>query len=104
MNGCTTGVAPICSLEAQDQDGTSLQGANRLQCGGNVSCSWNTAVTTVTVTVTTTLVTPALGATGGGTTAGMQIPFNITAVNGINDVAGNPPNVLGSADRLVDYE
>jgi hypothetical protein len=104
MNGCTTGVAPICSLEAQDQDGTSLQGANRLQCGGNVSCSWNTAVTTVTVTVTTTLVTPLLGATGGGTTAGMQIPFNITAVNGINDVAGNPPNVLGSADRLVDYE
>jgi hypothetical protein len=104
MNACTTGVAPICSLEAQDQDGTSLQGANRLQCGGNVSCSWNTANTTVTVTVTTTLVTPALGTTGGGTTAGMQIPFNITAVNGINDVAGNPPNVLGSADRLVDYE
>jgi hypothetical protein len=104
MNGCTTGVAPICSMEAQDQDGTSLQGANRLQCGGNVSCSWNTALTTVTVTVTTTLITPALGATGGGTTAGMQIPFNITAVNGINDTAGNPPNVLGSADRLVDYE
>jgi hypothetical protein len=34
----------------------------------------------------------------------MQIPFNITAVNGINDTAGNPPNVLGSADRLVDFE
>jgi hypothetical protein len=104
MNGCTTGVAPVCSMEAQDQDGTSLQGANRLQCGGNVSCSWNTALTTVTVAVTTTLVTPALGATGGGTTAGMQIPFNITAVNGINDTAGNPPNVLGSSDRLVDFE
>ena len=104
MNGCTTGVAPLCSLEAQDQDGTSLSGANRMQCGGNVSCSWNTAVTTLTVTVTTQLTPPALGSTGSGTTQGMQIPFNITALNGINDVAGNPPNVLGSADRLVDFE
>jgi hypothetical protein len=36
----------------------------------------------------------------------MQIPFNITALTGITDTAspGNPPNVLGSADRLVDYE
>ena len=31
MNGCTTGVAPICSIEAQDQDGTSLSGLNRMQ-------------------------------------------------------------------------
>src|SRR5437773_10528245 len=104
MNGCTTGVAPICSIEAQDQDGTSLSGANRMQCGGNVSCSWNTAVTTVTVTVTTQLTPPPLGSTGSGTTQGMQIPFNITALNGINDVAGNPPNVLGSSDRLIDFE
>jgi hypothetical protein len=104
MNGCTTGVSPICSIEAQDQDGTSLSGGNRMQCGTNVSCSWNTAVTTVTVTVTVQLTPPALGSTGSGTTQGMQIPFNITALNGINDVAGNPPNVLGSADRLVDYE
>jgi hypothetical protein len=104
MNGCTTGTAPVCSIEAQDQDGTSLSGGNRMQCGGNVSCSWNTAVTTVTVTVTTQLTPPSLGSTGSGTTQGMQIPFNITALNGINDTAGNPPNVLGSADRLVDFE
>jgi hypothetical protein len=104
MNACTTGVSPICSLEAQDQDGTSLSGGNRMQCGGNVSCTWNTAATTVTVTVTTQLTPPALGSTGSGTTQGMQIPFNITALNGINDTAGNPPNVLGSADRLVDFE
>jgi hypothetical protein len=38
-----------------------------------------------------------------GTTPGMQIPFNITAVTGITDVAGNPPNILGSPDRLVNY-
>jgi len=25
-------------------------------------------------------------------------------LNGINDVAGNPPNVLGSPDRLVDFD
>jgi hypothetical protein len=34
----------------------------------------------------------------------MQIPFNITAFTGVADAAGNPPNVLGSSDRLVDYE
>jgi hypothetical protein len=34
----------------------------------------------------------------------MQIPFNITALNGITDVAGNPPNILGSPDRLVRYK
>jgi hypothetical protein len=39
-----------------------------------------------------------------GTTPGLQIPFNITALTLITDVAGNPPNVLGSSDRLVDYE
>ena len=72
---------------------------NALTCGGNVSCTWNTAVTTLTVTVNAVTI-----ATTNGTTPGMQIPFNITALNGINDVAGNPPNVLGSPDRLVDFE
>jgi len=95
MNGSTTG-----TIEAQDQDGTTMAAStfNLMTCGGNVSCVWDTAVTTLTVTVTTTI------ATSNGTTPGMQIPFNITALNGINDVAGNPPNVLGSSDRLVDFE
>jgi hypothetical protein len=95
MNGTTTG-----TINIQDQDGTSLT----LTCAGNVSCSWNTAVTTVTVTVTTALVAPALGAAGAGSTLGMQIPFNVTTLNGFADLQGNVPNVLGSSDRLVDYE
>jgi hypothetical protein len=36
----------------------------------------------------------------------MAIPFNITAVTGIKDnvlPTGNPPNILGSPDRLVEY-
>jgi hypothetical protein len=57
-------------------------------------------VTTLTVTLSAGL-TPEVGV---GTTPGMQIPFNVTALNGINDLQGNPPNVLGSADRLVDFE
>jgi hypothetical protein len=96
MNGSVTG-----TIEAQDQDGTTMAAStgNALTCGGNVSCTWNTAVTTLTVTVNAAAI-----ATTNGTTPGMQIPFNITALNGINDVAGNPPNVLGSPDRLVDFE
>jgi hypothetical protein len=97
MNGCT---AATCTIETQDQDGTQYSGAQRMVCAGNVSCSWNTAVTTLTVTVTTALTpTPATG-----TTNGMQIPFNITVLNGLNDTTGNPANVLGSPDRLVDFE
>jgi hypothetical protein len=96
MNGTTTG-----TINIQDQDGTSLS----LACGGSVACSWNTAVTTVTVTVNAPGVTaPALGAPGAGSTVGMQIPFNVTTLNGFADLQGNVPNVLGSSDRLVDYE
>lgn len=95
MNGTTTG-----TLQIQDQDGTVFT----LTCGGNVSCSWNTAVTTVTVTLTATITPPIVGAPGAGSTPGMQIPFNITTLNGFADLQGNVPNVLGSADRLVDYE
>jgi IPT/TIG domain-containing protein len=98
MNGCVTAG---CWIETQDQDGTQYSGAgNRMTCATNVSCSWNTAVTTLTVTVTATL-TPTPGT---GTTNGMQIPFNITVLNGLNDTTGNPANVLGSPDRLVDFE
>ena len=95
MNGTTTG-----TIQIQDQDGTVFT----LNCGGNISCSWNTAVTTVTVTLTTTIVPPVVGQPGAGSTPGMQIPFNITTLNGFADLQGNVPNVLGSADRLVDYE
>jgi hypothetical protein len=89
MNGATNGTISI-----QDQDGTT----GTITCGTNATCAWNTAVTTMTVTLTAG-VTPT-----AGTTPGMQIPFNITALTQVQDVAGNPPNVLGSSDRLVDFE
>jgi hypothetical protein len=91
MNGTTTG-----TINIQDQDGSLITG--NLVCGGNVSCSWNTAVTTITVTATAGLTATV------GTTPGMQVPFNVTALTGFADLQGNVPNVLGSADRLVDYE
>ena len=99
MNGTTTG-----TIQAQDQDGTIITPPG-MTCSANVSCSWNTAVTTVTVTVIgTPLTTPTVGAAGSGSTPGMQIPFNITTLNGFADLQNNVPNVLGSSDRLVDYE
>jgi len=99
MNGTTTG-----TIQAQDQDGTIITPPG-MTCGGNVSCSWNTAVTTVTVTVIgAPLTTPTVGTAGSGSTPGMQIPFNITTLNGFADLQNNVPNVLGSSDRLVDYE
>jgi uncharacterized lipoprotein YbaY len=97
MNGCVTAG---CTIETQDQDGTQYSGTSRMVCSTNVTCTWNTAVTTLTVTVLTTLSPTA----GTGTTNGMQIPFNITVLNGLNDTTGNPANVLGSPDRLVDFE
>ena len=91
------------TIQAQDQDGTVFSPV--LTCGGNVSCSWNSAKTTITVTAIAPLTTPTpLGAAGSGSTPGMQIPFNITTLNGFADLQGNVPNVLGSPDRLVDYE
>jgi hypothetical protein len=95
MNGTTTG-----TIQIQDQDGTVFT----LTCGGNVTCTWNTAVTQVTVTVATTITPPVVGDPGAGNTPGMQIPFNVTTLNGFTDLQGNVPNVLGSSDRLVDYE
>jgi len=96
MNASTTGTISI-----QDQDGTSAT----IQCsavsGANqADCSWNDPTNTVmTVSLQGTLAT-----TANGSTFGLQVPFNITSLTGITDTTGNPPNVLGSADRLVDYE
>jgi hypothetical protein len=96
MNGTTTG-----TITAQDQDGTVLN----MTCSGTVSCTWNSANTTVTVTINAPgLAAPPIGQPGAGNTPGMQIPFNITTLNGFTDLQGNVPNVLGSPDRLVDYE
>jgi hypothetical protein len=102
MNGVQTG-----TISTQDQDGTTatIQCAATGGVGANqATCSWNTAVTTLTVTLTGTLTITSAPTAGSGTTPGNQIPFNITALTGVQDVAGNPPNVLGSADRLVDFE
>jgi hypothetical protein len=52
----------------------------------------------VTVTFTSTLIG------FGGTTPGLQVPANITTLNGFADTAGNVPSVLGSSDRLIDNE
>ena len=88
------------AISVQDQDGTTAT----IQCSAAVgtnqaTCTWDTAtVTVMTVVLTGTLIS------GSGTTPGLQIPFNITSLTQIQDVAGNPPNVLGSSDRLVDYE
>jgi len=84
------------TISIQDQDGTTAT----ITCGTNATCSWNTTTTTTVLTVTmTSALVP-----NSGTTPGMQIPFNITAFTGVTDTSGNPPNVLGSSDRLVDYE
>ena len=88
--------AAASTISIQDQDGTTAT----ITCGTNATCSWNTSTTTTVLTVTmTSALTPS-----SGTTPGMQIPFNITAFTGVTDTSGNPPNVLGSSDRLVDYE
>jgi hypothetical protein len=95
MNGATTG-----NISVQDQDGTTAVITCSAATGANqASCTWNTAVTTMTVTLT-----GALSVVDAGTTPGLQIPFNITALTSFQDLQGNPPNVLGSADRLVDFE
>ena len=91
--------AAATTVSIQDQDGTT----GTITCGGNATCTWNSTATTGADTVlTVTLQAPLTPASG--TTPGMQIPFNITAFTGVTDTSGNPPNVLGSSDRLVDYE
>ncbi len=97
----TASVRVLGTISIQDQDGTTTT----IQCTAaaatdSASCTWNTAITTLTVTLDGGLANLA------GTTPNMQIPFNVTALTGFTDSAtpGNPPNVLGSADRLVDYE
>ena len=94
MNG-TASTAATGTIQSQDQDGTVIV----FTCGTNVSCLWNSTVTGITVTVT-----GVIASSGAGTTPGMQIPFNVTTMNGFTDLQGNVPNVLGSPDRLIDYE
>jgi len=89
MNGSIFGLIPIV-----DQDGSTAT----ISCGNNASCTWNIAVTTMTVTLTQTL------ANSGGTTPGLQLPATISALIGLADVAGNAPDLAGSADRVIDVE
>jgi len=104
MNGVTTNA----QLDAQDQDGTT----GRIICGSNATCAWDTGTGGTTTILTVSLSGALLAVPGGGTgsTPGMQIPFNITSIGAaapggqITDLQGNPPNVLGSPDRLVDFE
>ena len=89
MNGNVFGLISIV-----DQDGTTAT----ISCGSNASCTWNIAVTTLTVTLTQPL------ANSGGTTPGLQLPATISALIGLTDVAGNAPDLPGSADRVIDNE
>jgi hypothetical protein len=93
----------VGSMALQDQDGTTLN----LDCTtAGVGCVWNDAATTVTVTLVSAFIAPVAPAPGAGTTPGMQIPFNVTTTSGtaFTDLQGNAVNVLGSSDRLVDFE
>jgi hypothetical protein len=97
-------------ISVQDQDGTTAamwcgpgpapaaQGTPTAQVPGPATCTWNAAATTLTV-----LLTGPMADNLNGTTPGLQIPFNITALSGVTDASGNPVNVLGSTDRLVRY-
>jgi hypothetical protein len=86
MNGSTFG-----TIQIVDPDGTTAT----ISCGVNASCSWNTAVTTMTVTLIQSL------ASVGGTAPGPQLPVTITTLAGLTDLAGNAPDLPGSADRLI---
>jgi hypothetical protein len=100
MNTATRGA----TLFIADQDGTLV----RLDCGfppNNVACVWDVPGVTVTVTVDVEqLEVPAIGTVGGGTTPGMQIPFNYIGQGGVVDLSGNLPDLDASPDLLVDYE
>jgi hypothetical protein len=50
--------------------------------------------------VTITLVAPLAGS--GGTLPGVQLPATINTLSGLADIAGNAPNLIGSADRVID--
>jgi hypothetical protein len=93
----------VGTITIQDQDGTVLT----LDCAtAAVTCAWNTAKTMVTITLAANTAAPVAPAPGAGTTPGMQIPFNVTTLTGTSftDTQGNAVNVLGSSDRLVDFE
>ena len=97
MNSTTAGAV----VSIQDQDGTTA----KITCGvvgaNGATCSFDTA----TVTNLVVTLTGDLSVIDAGTTPGMAIPFNITAITVIKDATtpGNPPNILGSPDRLVEY-
>jgi hypothetical protein len=84
----------VGTIEIQDQDGSLLS----LNCLSSAICIWNVATTTVTVTLMQAV------ASTVGTTPGLQIPANVTSLVGFSDLQGNAPNILGSLDRLIDYE
>jgi hypothetical protein len=93
-------VTGLAKISIQDQDGTTAT----INCGtvgaNGAACTFDTAtVTILTVTLNGLL------ANAAGTTPGMAIPFNITSITVITDATtpGNPPNILGSPDRLVEY-
>ena len=98
MSATTTGA----TIRVQDQDGTTAT----INCGAGATCTFDTTATTTVLTVTLTApLAPDLTPSGGptGTTPGLAIPFNITATTNIRDASGNVPNILGSPDRLVEY-
>jgi hypothetical protein len=103
-----SGTTRQATIQVQDQDGTVATiycfgtSPGGTPAPGPATCTWNTAATTLSVSIIGASSTMIL-ANSGGTTPGLAIPFNITALTGVTDAAGNPVNVLGSTDRLVRY-
>jgi len=89
MNGSVVGLIPLT-----DPDGSTAT----VLCNVNATCTWDSAVTTTLVVFTQ----PVAGS--GGTTPGIQLPATIAGLGGITDVAGNVPDLPGSADRVIDSE
>ncbi|HVR32049.1 MAG TPA: S-layer homology domain-containing protein [Acidimicrobiia bacterium] len=86
-----TGVGANDTISIADQDGSIAT----LTCGGNVTCSLSGDGLTLT------LVVQSLIFATGGTTAGIQIPAQITAVSGFQGADGLAINVAGSAGGAI---
>jgi hypothetical protein len=103
-----SGTTRQATIQVQDQDGTVATifcfgtSPGGTPAPGPATCTWNTAATTLSVSIIG-LSSSMVLANSGGTTPGLAIPFNITALTGVTDASGNPVNVLGSTDRLVRY-
>ena len=98
--------ATAATIQLTDQDGT----VGTITCGGLLvagaaTCALDGTGTVMTVTLTAGILASALTVlTVPGTIPLLQIPVDVTATTLITDLAGNAPNLPGSADRRIDVE